>query len=430
MRSLTEEGADLAPALIPVEGHPRSATRLSTGLVGLVGATGGFAAVMRAGLPIHLAALSVMACTAAAMIVVEALDPRTREKPNFALGRAPARPLDIARVARKLVGLAVTVGAIAAAYWLLVEYRRDFFSPFFAAVGVCAPAFLIAAPFYVAYVDRRQVDPEDAYAEIGAFMLSGRAPRDLRGVGQHALGWAVKAFFLPLMFVFLCSLLGNVKRTLESGDLSGFMAWHNLAQDALFGLDVLFACVGYVLTLRLLDTHIRSVEPTVLGWVACLICYEPFNRVTNAYVAYDEAGYHWDAVLTQWPLARLLWGAAILFCLVVYTWSTVSFGLRFSNLTNRGIITVGPYRWVKHPAYITKNISWWLIAMPFLTSAGFEPAMRDCAMLLLVNGLYLQRAVTEERHLSRDPTYRAYRAYIARHGLWARLKQAAGRDRP
>jgi protein-S-isoprenylcysteine O-methyltransferase Ste14/Fe2+ transport system protein FeoA len=429
MRSLIEQDADLAPALVAVEGAPCSATALSTGFAGLLGALGSFVLVMHTALAPHLMALGIVAGAAVAMIAVEILDRRACGRTSFALGRALARPLDVARVGRKLIGLTVTLGAIAAAYWLLAEYRRDFFAPFFAAVSFCWPAFAISAPLYVAYVDRRQADPEDVYAEIGAFMLSGQAPRDLRGVGQHALGWAVKAFFLPLMFVFLCSLVGNVEKTLESGDLSGFMAWNSLAQDVLFGLDVLFACVGYILTLRLLDTHIRSVEPTVIGWVACLICYEPFNRVTNAYIVYDEAGNHWDAVLTPWPLARLLWGIAILSCLVVYAWSTVCFGLRFSNLTNRGVITVGPYRWVKHPAYLVKNLSWWLISMPFLSSAGFEQAMRDCAMLLLFNGVYLLRAITEERHLSRDPAYLAYKAYIARHGLWARLKQAVGGGR-
>ena len=51
-------------------------------------------------------------------------------------------------------------------------------------------------------------------------------------------------------------------------------------------------------------------------------------------------------------------------------------------------------------------------------------------MLLLFNGVYLLRAVTEERHLSRDADYRAYRAFIAEHGLWAQLKRGVGHRRP
>lgn len=426
MHRLIEEHGGLggAPASLSADARPRSATPLATGLAGLLGAALAFAALARSGLPIHLTALGIIGGTAGTMIAAELLLARGLDRQTSALMRPAVRPLDIARVARKLAGLAVTIGVIAAAYWLLAEYRQDFYAPFFAVVPLCAPVFLLVAPLYVSYVDRRQGEPEDVYAEIGAFVLSGRMPRDLAAIRQHALGWAVKGFFLPLMFVYLCSIVGDIDKALDTGNLTGLMAWHGLAQNVLFGVDVLFACVGYGLTLRLLDTHIRSVEPSVLGWVACLICYRPINGITSAYITYDAAGYHWDAVLGPWPAVRLMWGAAILLLLVIYVWATVSFGLRFSNLTNRGIITGGPFRWVKHPAYVSKNISWWLISMPFLLSAGIGDAVRHSAMLLLVNGIYLLRAITEERHLSRDPDYVAYKAYIARHGLWARLKQA------
>ena len=300
MHLLFDETMGIAAAPVPVStdayARPRSATALSTGLAGLLGACLAFLALAHSGLPVHLTALVITGATAGAMIAVEIFAARGRGPHAPLIMQAAVRPLDAARMARKLTGLAVTIGAIAAAYWLLAEYRGDFYVPFFAAVGACAPLFLIAAPWYLAHVDRRQRDPEDVYAEIGAFVLTGRMPRDLNAIRQHALGWAVKGFFLPLMFVYLCSLVGSVEKTIEAGDLAGLMAWNNLATDVLFGVDVLFGCVGYALTLRLLDTHIRSVEPTVLGWVACLICYQPFNRITSAYITYDAAGYHWDVV--------------------------------------------------------------------------------------------------------------------------------------
>ena len=75
---------------------------------------------------------------------------------------------------------------------------------------------------------------------------------------------------------------------------------------------------------------------------------------------------------------------------------------------------------------MAKNISWWLTSMPFLIGAGMGDAILHSAMLLLFNGVYLLRAITEERHLSRDPDYGAYKAYIAHHGLWARMKRGVG----
>jgi len=108
-------------------------------------------------------------------------------------------------------------------------------------------------------------------------------------------------------------------------------------------------------------------------------------------------------------------------------WSTAAFGLRFSNLTHRGIITNGPYRWSKHPAYIAKNLSWWLISVPFIAGAGWMQAVQSCLLLAGVNLIYFLRAKTEERHLGSDPVYRDYARFIDRHGLFASLSSRKSR---
>ena len=92
------------------------------------------------------------------------------------------------------------------------------------------------------------------------------------------------------------------------------------------------------------------------------------------------------------------------------------FGFRFSNLTHRGIITGGPYRFTKHPSYIFKNIGWWLINVPFLSASSLGEALLHSAGLLMVSAVYYLRAMTEEMHLSEDPTYVAYAEWINDHG--------------
>jgi hypothetical protein len=62
-----------------------------------------------------------------------------------------------------------------------------------------------------------------------------------------------------------------------------------------------------------------------------------------------------------------------------------------------------------------------MISMPFLSKAGVDEALRHSLMLLLLNFIYYLRAITEERHLSRDPVYTAYQEYIATAGLYARI---------
>ena len=180
--------------------------------------------------------------------------------------------------------------------------------------------------------------------------------------------------------------------------------------------------MGYLLTLRLADTHVRSAEPTLFGWVVALACYEPFWFLMERQYLQYQGKLDWLQWLADSPLLATLWGAMIVSLVMIYAWATVIFCTRFSNLTHRGIITNGPYRYTRHPAYLAKNLSWWLISIPFIVQDSMTDALRHCLMLLLLNALYALRAWTEERHLSQDPQYMQYAAWIRRHGLFRRFK--------
>jgi protein-S-isoprenylcysteine O-methyltransferase Ste14 len=105
----------------------------------------------------------------------------------------------------------------------------------------------------------------------------------------------------------------------------------------------------------------------------------------------------------------------------MYLLATFAFGVRFSNLTNRGILTNGPYRYTKHPAYIAKNVSWWLITLPFIPDHGWVAALKSTLALAGVSTVYFLRARTEERHLSRDPAYVEYALWMNEHGTLRQL---------
>ncbi|HEY6452242.1 MAG TPA: isoprenylcysteine carboxylmethyltransferase family protein, partial [Steroidobacteraceae bacterium] len=95
-------------------------------------------------------------------------------------------------------------------------------------------------------------------------------------------------------------------------------------------------------------------------------------------------------------------------------------------LTHRGIITNGPYRYSRHPAYLAKNLSWWMISMPFMLGADAATSLRCCVLLCLLNGIYYLRAKTEERHLALDPVYREYARWIEAHGALRFLNRIPG----
>jgi protein-S-isoprenylcysteine O-methyltransferase Ste14 len=376
---------------------------------------------------LYLKTLAVIAAAGLAMVVVDLQIYRVNFNSTTGLAAAPARPFDLRRTAQKLVGFFLTIGAIGALYWVFPLYSEPFYEPFLQACFYCLPALVVLAPLYIGYVDQLQDDPHDAYVDL-ALLVAGKRPADWSALAVHARGWTVKAFFLPVMFVFANNSLSKL---LAHGLPDSFEQMFSLAIDLFYLIDVLLAAAAYTLTLRLLDSHIRSTDPTLAGWVACLCCYPPFWATLGSnYLAYDQDNLFWGHVLHRFPVLYMVWGSAILALVAVYVWATMAFGLRFSNLTHRGIITGGPYRWVKHPAYLCKNVSYWLISVPFLPGTDWLVAAKSCLLLAGVNIVYWLRAVTEERHLAADPAYRDYQAFIASDGLWARLRTATRRKRP
>jgi protein-S-isoprenylcysteine O-methyltransferase Ste14 len=229
----------------------------------------------------------------------------------------------------------------------------------------------------------------------------------------------VKAFFTPLMFGMLLRTVASLRGYDLRVVVSSATVLFDFATDALFAVDLSFAFVGYVLALKLLDTHILSTERTALGWAVTLACYPPFwPLVYGAFLDYGRGGADWRHWWSGSPQARMAWGAVILVLTAIHVFSTVPFGIRFSNLTNRGVLTNGFFRYTKHPAYLSKNVFWWLMAMPFLTRGAPGDAVRACLLLAGVNLVYLLRARTEERHLSRDPAYVSYATTMERVGIF------------
>ena len=325
------------------------------------------------------------------------------------------RALSPQRVAVRVLGLAAILLLIAFAYWLLPEYAGAFYQPFWNYLRTLSPV-LVLVPFYFAWIDTRLEEKDDEYLAFGRLILGRRHGSDAAQIRRLLMGWAVKGFFLPLMTVYLVNEMTAAYHAYGAGGAQALLNYEFL-YHVVFAVDVLFCVVGYTCTLRLLDSHIRSVEPTLLGWAAALICYQPFYSVIGQFYLQYQGDFYWDSWLKDWPVARSIWAGAIIALLIIYSLSTVAFGVRFSNLTHRGIITGGPYRFSKHPAYISKNLSWWLISVPFVSGQGAAVALRHCCLLLLLNLVYYIRARTEERHLSWDPKYVAYAEWIERHGL-------------
>ena len=319
------------------------------------------------------------------------------------------------RTLTKLVGLLASVGFVALAYGLLPEYDNRMFDDYFEALRLVAIPWAILAVPYFYLIDRRMREPRDGYWQMGALVMLRFRDVDRRAIVQHLLGWTIKGFFMALMWTFLCDDLRWLF-LFDFDKLGTFASDYEFLYRFIYLLDVGIGTLGYAMAFRITDTHIRSAEPTMLGWIVAVACYPPFwSSVTYHYLPYGT-GYTWTAWLANMPWLYVLWGSGILALSAIYVWATVIFGARFSNLTHRGIITNGPYRFTKHPAYLAKNLTWWMIAVPFLPRDNLWDTLPRCAMLLGVNLIYFLRAKTEEWHLSRDPEYVRYALWIEQHG--------------
>lgn len=352
---------------------------------------------------------------------------RVHRRPSTGLDWDKSPTNDYGRVATKLLGLGFTVGLIALAYWAFPEYRGDhsFYDPFWGVLRRFWAPLAVSAVVYVWIVDGYMREPRDAYWQLGRVLL-GR-PSDARkaDIANHFRGWLVKAFYLPLFLVYVHGQLnGLIHFNLDEIQATN-LRLYDFLNDLVYGLDVLYATVGYILSFRIIDTHLRTAEPTMLGWCVALECYAPFwpGLFSRQYLHYDGVGFgNW---LSGHETIRWCWVGMILSCDLVYVLATFAFGVRFSNLTHRGILTNGPYRYTKHPAYIAKNISWWLISLTFVprewSLQACTEAVRNSLLLGGVNMIHFLRAKTEERHLSRDPTYVEYALWMNEHGLLAFL---------
>ncbi len=417
----TSENAGLPRAAAP-DLPPPSVTSVGTTALGLICFLTALPFISYSGINIVEQSALAMIAAMLPMIAIDLAIHKVHRNPSTGLVWDTPRPIDWERVAIKFIGLMATLVALGLVYTMFREYHRIYYLAFWALVTKYGGIFVLASVPYIALVDARMREPRDAYWQLGCLCLGRRKDVKFDEIAEHFRGWAVKGFFLPLMFVFLTLNMSAAQHWFASLSTDfTLLKLFNFLVYLLFTTDVVFGVVGYLMTLRVIDAHLRWAEPTVLGWLVAVMCYPPFwTALHEKYFTYGGA-VNWQGYFAGLPALQVLWGTAILFLLSIYVWATVIFGCRFSNLTHRGVITNGPYRFTKHPAYISKNLSWWLIAIPFIPQASAAETIRNCLILLMVNFVYFMRAKTEERHLSRDPTYVAYAAWIDRHGIFRGL---------
>lgn len=216
----------------------------------------------------------------------------------------------------------------------------------------------------------------------------------------------VKFIFIPLMLKFAYTNYTAVKtryaEILVSANPLNELILNNfflLTVSLLFLIDTTFYAFGYIFESSLLKNKIKSVDSTFFGWFVALACYPPLNKVTSMLFPLNDKFTITFGNDTLTFIIRII----IILLLLIFTASSVSLGTKCSNLTNRGIVSRGTYSIVRHPAYISKILIWWILLIPVI------PGHFTVIFALLAwSIIYFMRAITEEIHLSNDPEYIVY----------------------
>jgi hypothetical protein len=285
-------------------------------------------------------------------------------------------------------------------------YKGQQFSAFKTVYPAVVVTWLTFGLFYAKatvarFADRRFVmrDPALHLLLLGKALSKGKFWRTAknRRVKTTLLGILVKAFFTPLMIGFFAGHISTISRvwlthkhlapfnanipagaglgtsvsvwsqevtrrlpelTPTLDDLRFFLRpwrWNrsdwsfslDLFYNVIFAVDCGWATLGYSTDSRWLNNKTKSVEPTAFGWAVCLACYPPFNNVLGTYLPLENGP---NLITNSNVLLGLRTAVVVLFA--IYASATVSFGMRFSNLTHRGIICRGlPLRLQRAPSF-------------------------------------------------------------------------------
>ncbi len=340
------------------------------------------------------------------------------------------------------------------AYYSIGEYgyiaNNAYYTPWFYALEVLWWTYVIwGIPYIIVTVKYRHDEEKDkkdlstlmekAIANsLSIFPITAHLRMQWEDSDKKAFrGLLVKFFFAPVMTVFFYDQFShlennfghfiNVVNTVyPAGNYNVDIFLNDLKNtlsSVIFSIDVGLAWVGYVVSSRWVDNTTVSAEPTLLGWIVCVMSYPPFRVIGGWFLIGPGEGLIY-ALPNQYLIG--FFSGLMMFSYFLYMLPTVWFGVRFSNLTHRGIIRKGPFAIVRHPAYAAKNIAWWIIGTPaviYIASASEDlgkGALYFAGMVFMTTIYYL-RAITEERHLSADPVYREYCQHVKYRfipGVW------------
>ncbi len=285
----------------------------------------------------------------------------------------------------------------------------------------------LGMPYFALTLTFKASRTEDFYDPAVRFIHVGKQilRRTLRGDSARSIFYVLRkpynrkvflnllmrAYFIPVMVEQVTptamSALDLLYRQLADHQ---WLTLFFMLSAMLWLLDIVNATVAYTLESRWLENRSRSIDLTLGGWLVCLSVYPPLNGITGslfAFAPYVASGRIDDLLvgsITFFYIVKIL----ELGIHVCHIYSDTSLGPSVANITLKKLQTRGPYALIRHPGTTTKLLLW------LVQSAAYGKfwTMKFLFGYFIWGLIYVLRALTEERHLSKFAEYRAYRKKV------------------
>ena len=330
----------------------------------------------------------------------------------------------------KWVGSMTGLAIMLFGWWFLREYDKKQYLPLFDVLPYALPFVPLVMFITHLYTEWRLGPSGGDGKDLGLVTLLQWKKVDGKGVADELLNWFIKGFFFSINFCELPKAMAIIRgREEEIFNLP----WHQLQPLIIL---IIYAFIiasilpGYLFSSRLFNTHARRIANSWFAYTVTLVCYSPFvmgltQRWFNYHPINPSPDWNkpWVSFFNDDMTVLYILGGIIILSELVHYWGEAIIGIRSSNLTHRGLITNGPFRYCKHPVYTSKCISWFIMWLPFMNG---DTALECARLTFAYFGMCVvfgARSWAEERILAEDPDYVAYALWVDQHGMFAPISR-------
>ncbi len=285
----------------------------------------------------------------------------------------------------------------------------------------------LGLPYFALTLTFKASRTEDFYDPAVRFIHVGRQIllRTLRGDSLRSvfyvlrkpynrkvfLNLLMRAYFIPVMVEQITpTAISTLNLLYQQLADHQWLTLFFMLSAMLWLLDIINATVAYTLESRWLENRSRSIDLTLGGWLVCLSVYSPLNEVTGSLFAFAPyvASGRIDDLLIGSVMFFYIVKALEFGILVIHIYSDTSLGPSVANITLKKLQTRGPYALIRHPGTTTKLLLW------LVQSAAYRKfwTVKFLFGYFMWGVIYVLRALTEERHLSKFAEYRTYRKKV------------------